>query len=147
MRYLRDSRRTEMATLSKRLNPKATKLSSLSPHCTASPFVILIHRHYRLRYWFIVITLVVFDKPLSVNCCRCIQRKALMIRIGSQQHSSCLTPVKFKGPCNWDSNWIVIGKCGEQLHMASEAQTTLASLMSQRSSHTVPHASLCPMNP
>ena len=25
---------TEMATLSKRLNPKATKLSSLSPHCT-----------------------------------------------------------------------------------------------------------------
>ena len=34
VRYLRDSRRTEMATLSKRLNPKATKLSSLSPHCT-----------------------------------------------------------------------------------------------------------------
>ena len=38
----------------------------------ASAFVILIHRHYRLRYWFIVITLVVFNKPLSVNCCRCM---------------------------------------------------------------------------
>ena len=63
------------ATLWKRLSPKAAKpplpywlAISLSPHNTsvcqnrriASPFAILWH-------WFIVITLVVFDKPLSVN--------------------------------------------------------------------------------
>ena len=78
--------------LSVRTTPKpSSSLAVCDTDSSSLPFAALVHRQFSRR----------FDKPLSVNCCHCIQCKALMIRIGSQQHSSCLTPVNFKEPCSW----------------------------------------------